>query len=224
MMELLGTSKKIFLTILLAIFISYDPGAIEKPEGLYEKMAPANIRLTNSNSSGTEFDGCATVIQSFMKRWSIEGASVAIARDGKLVYAKGFGFADSAAGIETQPYSKFRIASISKLVTAVAIMKLCEEGRLSLDDKVFGPEGILNDSCYCHPKDKRAFDITVSHLLSHEGGWSQRWGDQMFMPWVIADQMKISLPVRHKNNRQICSRKAASFHPRCRPVVFKSWL
>jgi CubicO group peptidase (beta-lactamase class C family) len=212
-MELLGTSKKIILAVLLAIVISYDPGAFEKPGGLTEKMAPANIRLTNSYSSGTEFDGCAAVIQSFMKKWTIEGATVAIAKDGKLVYAKGFGFADTTARIETQPYSKFRIASISKLVTAVAIMKLCEEGRLSLNDKVFGPDGILNDSCYCHPKDRRAFDITVSHLLSHEGGWSQRWGDQMFMPWVIANQMKVSLPVDTKTIVRFALGKRLHFTP-----------
>jgi len=211
--ELLVPLKKIFLTAILAIIISYDPVAIEKPGGLSEKMAPANIRLTNSISSGTEFDGCSTVIQSFLKKWSIEGASVAIAKNGKLIYAKGFGFADTAARIETQPYSKFRIASISKLVTAVAIMRLCEEGRLSLDDKVFGPDGILNDSIYCHPKDKRVFDITVSHLLSHEGGWSQRWGDQMFMPWVIADQLKVSLPVDTKTIVRFALGKRLHFTP-----------
>jgi CubicO group peptidase (beta-lactamase class C family) len=153
------------------------------------------VRLTNNDSSVSEFDDCVPVVNSFMKKWTIQGASVAIAREGKLVYARGFGYADTAAGIETQPYSKFRIASISKLVTAIAVMKLKEEGKLSLEAKVFGPDGILNDSCYCNPKDKRVFNITVAHLLSHEGGWSQRYGDQMFMPQVIANTMKCGLPV-----------------------------
>jgi CubicO group peptidase (beta-lactamase class C family) len=138
---------------------------------------------------------------------------VAISKDGKLLYAKGFGFADTASGIETQPYSKFRIASISKLVTATAIMKLQEEGKLSLDSKVFGPAGILNDSCYCCPKDKRVFDITIAHLLSHEGGWSQRWGDQMFMPQVIANQMKTSLPIDMKTIIRFALSKRLHFTP-----------
>jgi len=98
-------------------------------------------------------------------------------------------------------------------VTAVAIMKLQEEGRLSLDDKVFGPEGILNDSCYCHPKDKRVFTITVAHLLSHEGGWSQRYGDQMFMPQVIANQMKTDLPVDAKTIIRFALDKKLHFTP-----------
>jgi len=206
-------SKKILLIVLLSLIVRYNPGAVEKSDGFPDRMVPASIRLTNSNSSGVEFEECVKIVGAFMKKWTIEGASIAIAKDGKLVYAKGFGFADTAAGIETQPYSKFRIASISKLVTAVAIMKLQEEGRLSLDDKVFGPEGILNDSCYCHPKDKRVFDITVAHLLSHEGGWSQRYGDQMFMPQVIASQMKTDLPVDTKTIIRFALSKRLHFTP-----------
>jgi CubicO group peptidase (beta-lactamase class C family) len=108
---------------------------------------------------------------------------------------------------------QFRIASISKLVTAVAIMKLQEDGKLSVNDKVFGPDGILNDSCYCHPRDKRAFSISVAHLLSHEGGWSQRFGDQMFMPLVVSQQMKVSLPVDTKTIIRFALNKRLHFTP-----------
>lgn len=192
---LLVSSKKILLAVLFSLIASYNPGAVERTESTPDKIVPGNIRLTNLLSAIPEFEGCDRIVNSFMGKWSIAGASVAIAKDGKLIYARGYGFADTSAGIETQPYNKFRIASISKLVTAVAIMKLQEEGKLSLEDKVFGPDAILNDSCYCYPRDKRAFNITVAHLLSHEGGWSQRYGDQMFMPHVVASQMKTSLPV-----------------------------
>lgn len=205
--------KKILLAVLISLVVSYNPGAIERSEGLPDKIVPGNIRLTNSNSSSTEFTECDNTINSFLHKWTIAGASVAIARDGKLVYAKGFGFADTAAGTEIQPYSKLRIASISKLVTATAIMKLQEAGKLSLDDKVFGPNGILNEACYCSPKDKRVFDITVAHLLSHEGGWSQRWGDQMFMPQVVASQMKTSLPVDTKTIVRFALSKRLYFTP-----------
>ncbi|HSL86348.1 MAG TPA: serine hydrolase domain-containing protein, partial [Bacteroidales bacterium] len=94
----------------------------------------------------------------------------------------------------TEPFHRFRIASVSKLVTAVAIMKLSEEGLLSLDDTVFGPEGILNDSCFASPKDSRALRIKVAHLMNHEAGWSQRHGDHMFMPLVVAKQMGVEPP------------------------------
>ena len=211
--EFLIRSKKIIIAALLSLLVNYNPGAVENLGNSPDKMVPGNIRLTNSNSSGAEFEGCDKIVGSFMKKWTIPGASVAIAKDGKLVYAKGFGFADTADGIETQPYSKFRIASVSKLVTAVSIMKLQEEGKLSLGDKVFGPDGILNDSCFCHPKDKRAFDITIAHLLSHEGGWSQRWGDQMFMPQIVAGQMKTTLPVDAKTIVRFALSKRLHFTP-----------
>ena len=213
MVEKLIRSKKILLVLLLLLTARYNPGAVENKGDSSGKMVPANLRLTNSSSLVAEFEGCERIVESFMKKWTIEGASVAISKNGKLVFARGFGFADTAAGIETQPYSKFRIASISKLVTAIAILKLQEEGRLSIEDKVFGPEGILDDSCYSSPKDKRVFNITVAHLLSHEGGWSQRYGDQMFMPMVVADQMKTPLPVDTKTIVRFALSKRLHFTP-----------
>ena len=212
-MKYLIRIKKILLSLLLTLIVSYNPGAVNDSANSAGKMVPVNLRLTNSLSSGSEFESFDKIVGSIMKKWTIAGASIAISKDGKLVYAKGFGFADTADSIQTQPYNKFRIASISKLVTAVTIMKLVEEGRLSLDDKVFGPDGILNDSIYCNPKDKRVFDITVAHLLSHEGGWSQRWGDQMFMPSVVAAQMKTNLPVDTRTIVRFALGKRLHFTP-----------
>ncbi len=186
--------KKILLITLVVSVVTYNPGATEKNSVASEKLIPGNVRLTNDNSSGREFADAARTINSFMHKWSISGASVAIAKDGRLVYASGFGFSDTATCEKVQPYHKFRIASISKLVTAVSIMKLVEEGRLSLNDRVFGPDAILDDPYFRDPKDKRVFGITIAHLLSHEGGWSQRWGDQMFMPLVVADKMGVKPP------------------------------
>jgi CubicO group peptidase (beta-lactamase class C family) len=175
--------------------MSFNPGAQENSVILADKLIPGNVRLTNSTSEGSEFAVSDRVITSFLHKWSIVGASVAISKDGKLIFAKGFGYADRASLTETQPFSQFRIASISKLVTAVGIMRLSEEGRLSLDAKVFGADGILNDPYFSEPKDNRVYDITVAQLLGHEAGWSQRYGDQMFMPLVVAEKMGVNPPV-----------------------------
>ena len=190
--------RKILLLTLIVSLISFNPGAKETSVVVIDKLVPNNVRLSNRSSSGVEFRGVEKQINSFLRKWSIAGASVAIAKDGKLVYAHGFGYADTASRSVTQPYNQFRIASISKLITAVAIMKLQEVGKLSLNDKVFGPDGILNDPYFSDPKDKRVYDITVAHLLSHEAGWTQRYGDQMFMPISIADAMGIKPPVDTK--------------------------
>ncbi len=188
-------TKKILLVILLAFVVNYNPGAIEKSNKAADKLVPGNVRLSNSNSSGREFASAEKTIRAFMRKWSITGTSVAISKDGKLIYARGFGYSDTTSGEEIQPYHKFRIASISKLVTAVAIMKLAEDSKLDLNDRVFGPDAILNDPYFSNPSDKRVYGITVAHLLSHKGGWTQRWGDHMFMPLVVADHMGMKPPV-----------------------------
>jgi CubicO group peptidase (beta-lactamase class C family) len=190
----LNRSRKILIATLLISLVSYRPGANENSVVVVENLVPGNVRLTNESSSGREFTDVERTMISFMRKWTIAGASIAVAKDGRLIFARGFGYSDTASMMETQPYNLFRIASISKLVTAVGIMKLKEEGKLSLDDKVFGPDGILNDSFYSNPLDKRAYNITVAHLLSHEAGWSQRYGDQMFMPITVAEKMGVKPP------------------------------
>lgn len=198
---------------MLASVVSYNPGAVETNKNAGEKLIPANLRITNEHSDGRDFAPAEKTIRSFMRKWSITGASIAVAKDGKLIYARGFGYTDTISREEVQPYHKFRIASISKLVTAVAVMKLAEEEKLSLNDRVFGPDGILNDPYFSEPKDKRVYGITVAHLLSHEGGWTQRYGDQMFMPLVIADFMGMKPPVDTRTIIRFALDKRLHFTP-----------
>lgn len=190
--------RKILIATLLISLVSYNPGAIEHSIVISDKLVPRNVRLTNSNSSGREFAGVEKTIKAFLRKWSIAGASVAISKDSKLIFARGFGYSDTTSMSETQPFNQFRIASISKLVTAVAIMKLVEDGKMSLNDKVFGTDGIMNDPYFSEPKDKRVYSITVAHLLSHEAGWSQRYGDQMFIPVQVAERLGIKPPANTK--------------------------
>jgi CubicO group peptidase (beta-lactamase class C family) len=205
--------SKILLITLLLLLVSSNPGAQENSFELIDKLVPNNIRLTNDISSGTEFAGVEKTVNSFLRKWSIAGASIAIAKDGKLIYAHGFGYADTASKTEAQPYSQFRIASISKLVTAVGIMKLQEEGKLALTDSVFGSKGILNDTFYGEPKDKRVYKINVAELLSHEAGWTQRYGDQMFMPLVVAEKMGVKPPVDTKTIVKFALEKRLQYIP-----------
>lgn len=209
----LGIKAKISVLTLMMLLVSVNPGAKENSFNLVDKLVPNNIRLTNDISSGEEFSSSEKAIYAFLRKWSIAGASVAIAKDGKLIYAKGFGYADTATKTETQPYSQFRIASISKLVTAIGIMKLQEQGKLSVTDSVFGPRGILNDPYFSNPKDKRVYSITVAHLLGHEAGWSQRYGDQMFMPTVIAQAMGVKTPVDTKTIVRFALNKRLQYTP-----------
>lgn len=205
--------RKILLVILLFSLVSNNPGTIRESYGTLDRFIPENIRITNIYSSGSQFEAVEKTVTSFLHKWSVAGASVAVTRDGKLVYARGFGYSDTTAHEQTQPYHKFRIASLSKLITAAAIMKLHEEEKLSLDDKVFGIDAILDDPFFVNPKDDRVYDITIAHLLSHEGGWSQRYGDQMFMPLVVAEKMGVPPPADTKTIIRFALDKRLHFTP-----------
>lgn len=130
----------------------------------------------------------------FIRQWEIKGMTIAVSYKGKLVYAKGFGWADEERRVPVKPHHLFRIASASKLVTAVGIMHLIEQGKFTLDSKVFGEKGILK-RYNSWLGNKLMESITVRHLLTHTAGW---WNylrtDPMFIPVQIAQIMKTPSP------------------------------
>ncbi len=142
-----------------------------------------------------EMEGVDDTILNFLEAWGVPGASVAISKEGRLVYARGFGYANTITQEEVMPYHKFRIASVSKPITSVSILKLMEHNQISLEDKVFGPEGILNDSIYSFIRDSLVMDLTVRDLLWHTGGWDRSIsGDPMFQSLEIATKMNMPPP------------------------------
>ena len=133
--------------------------------------------------TGEPVAGMASVdeaISTLMRRWEIPGGAVGVVKDGRLVYARGFGYSDAAAGEAVAPDALFRIASVSKPITGVAVAKLVEDGRLDLDAGAFAlladlapPPGAA--------RDPRLASITVRQLLHHAGGWDRdRSFDPMF--------------------------------------------
>src|SRR3954469_5179765 len=119
---------------------------------------------------------CDTQMYAFLSKYQIPGATLAIAKNGKLVYMRAFGTADQAGTELTRPDHMFRIASISKPIMSIAIMQLIESGQLSLSDKPFGPGGILNVDPYfanANVTDPRIYDITIQNLLEHAAGWNR---------------------------------------------------
>jgi CubicO group peptidase (beta-lactamase class C family) len=208
-------AKIIRISILLLVFglTNLDPDFIGGSSPARRPFVPDNSRIVNSFSALEDYSSIERTVNYFMRIWELKGASIAIARNGKLVYAKGYGQADRKGNIEVQPYHRFRIASISKLVTATAIMKLYDDNELDLNDKVFGPESILDDEYFMNARDSRAYDITIAHLLSHQGGWTTRWGDHMFMPHVVASSLEKDLPVTTKDVVRFALNKRLHFTP-----------
>ncbi len=103
----------------------------------------------------------------------VPGASLAVAKDGRLVFARGYGYADAENSEPFQPDSLCRVASMSKTITAAAVMKLIEEGKFGLNTRIFG---LLNLEPPNYPGavfDPRWTNITIRHLLTHTGGWDE---------------------------------------------------
>ena len=126
----------------------------------------------------------------FLRRHRLPGAAVAVVRHGRLVYARGFGVADRQSGEVVQPQSLFRIASLSKPVTAVAILQLVEAKRLKLDDTVAGVLQLRPEVDAA-----RAERVTIRQCLQHTGGWDRSDSfDPMFQSIRIARVLGTKAP------------------------------
>lgn len=129
-----------------------------------------------SGLSGNDLNTINSKVKKYMDDYDIPGLSIAVMKDGRLVYAKGYGLANKANGNQVSTNSLFRIASVSKPITAAAIMRLTETTNLKLSDKLFGPNGILGDYCATASNcvdQTDAEKITVQSCLEHSTGWTQ---------------------------------------------------
>ena len=155
--------------------------------------APAQAQITGQPVP--EMAHYDTAMQQVFGQYNIPGAVVAVAHNGRLVYARGFGLSDVAANEATAPGARFRVASISKPITAMAVMKLVEAGTLALDDPAFAylpdlpaPPG--------QTEDPRLASITIRDLLQHSGGWDRDGTgyDPMFRVVEIATALGVPAP------------------------------
>lgn len=127
-----------------------------------------------------ELAAMEAVARQFMQKFNVPALSVTIARHGAFVTQKAFGFADRDTGEAATIQHLFRIASLSKPVTSVAIFTLIEQQKLKLDDFVFGDGGVLALD-FGDNLPARVKKITVHHLLTHTaGGWGKDDNDPMF--------------------------------------------
>lgn len=104
------------------------------------------------------------------------GATLAVARDGRTLYHRGFGYADREGRADMRQDTLFRISSISKTFTAVAVLQLVEQGKLKLDDRALP---LLNLRPAGAKPDARLSRITVRNLLEHRGGWNHSGKDKV---------------------------------------------
>lgn len=130
----------------------------------------------------------------FIEKSRCTGATLAVSKGDEIIYARGYGWLDAEKSAPTPPDAMFRVASISKPITAAAIRQLIRDGKLSLDDKVWDvlqlkpPAGVNVDP--------RWREITIGQLLEHKGGWDIKGlgFDPMFQAKRVAKELGLNHP------------------------------
>lgn len=140
--------RSVFASLLLLVFVVDEAAA---------QRRAAATRLTPSRAKAVD-----AAIGREMKKQQLVGVAVGVIENGRIVYLKGYGFADREQRIPVSTKTKFRWASISKTLTAIVAMQLVEQGKLDLkaDVRKYVPE---------FPR-KREGRITSRDLLCHQGG------------------------------------------------------
>lgn len=156
-------------------------------------------------------------VETLRREHNIPGASLAVAYGGRLVLVRGYGLADTTSGTPVQPSHRFRIASVTKPITATGVLYLVEEGRLALDDRVFA---ILDDlkppSGY--EKHPGVNEITVRQLLYHTGGFDRTDFDPMHNSDRIAEVLGVPPPATVDQIIQAMLSRPLDFDPGTRQV------
>lgn len=165
--------KHILSVLLLAILFSSCGYQEKNPEVLIAEPP------SSSGFSSDRLDLADTLINTYMKKDWLPGGVFLVARHGKIAYFKNFGYRSVKHEVEYQKDDIFRIASMTKAITTVAIMQLYEQGKLGIDDPVgdyipaYKNMGVLDQF---NPKDSSFTTvpankpITIRNLLTHTSG------------------------------------------------------
>ena len=145
------------ICVLIALLLLPVPAFAEKPP--------------ISGTSKPEFAPVDEAAVEFRTTIACDALTVAISKDGKLLYARGFGWRDTKHELPAQSSTPTRIASVTKPITESAVRKLVRDHKLSYDTKAFD---FLKMSPPANAKeDPRLKEITVQMLLDHKGGWDR---------------------------------------------------
>ena len=138
-------------------------------------LSPGNARETNVTEPTVNEQTIKQLkqwIQAQVDEGKFSGV-VLVAKDFEPVFYETFGLASKRYNVRVSKETKFRLASVNKIFTATAILKLVEQKKLSLDDPVSKYiDGLA---------DPRAENVTVRHLLTHSSGWGSYWGHPEFL-------------------------------------------
>lgn len=192
--------KRLTALIMLGLMISslvvgQSPTNSKTPAGEGDKQTTANVsdsgvRELTAADVEAFLDG---VVPSQLVQNDIGGMTISIVKDGKLLFAKGYGYSDAKAKKPVSPETTlFRPGSVSKLFTWTAVMQLVEQGKLDLNKDV-------NE--YLDFKIPEAFGkpITLTHVLTHTAGFEEQIKDLFTIGGTepnLGEYLKTHIPAR----------------------------
>ena len=167
---------------------------------------PAARQWTVTGTAVPQLSAYDTWVQNLMQSGGVHGATLAIVKDGRLVFARGYTWAE--AGYPTiQPTSLFRIASCSKPLTSIAIHRLIQQGALNYQTPMasqFGNPAFVDQNCNL---------ITIGNLLTHRGGWDSRASTGGYDPMFWDAQISATLPISTWHIRNYMQGQPLDFVP-----------
>jgi len=175
-----GTGSRVVSAAVFAVAVAVSaPALTQEPASPQPDPGQGTLR-----SEGPDLTAGLELVAAFVERQGIPGAAFVLSKGQSVLEARGFG--EAREGLAATPETLFRVASLSKPMTAVAVVRLAERGRIDLDQGVLA---LLAE----HPErggrehlDPRFVDVTVRHLLQHRGGWDRSLsGDPMFEPLEV---------------------------------------
>ena len=160
----------VVVALLASLSLLTACGSTSSSAGLPPREPPSGEHQLTAEDVNAWLDG---KLPDALKNGDIPGAVVTVVKDGQVVTTRGYGWADTGASggqpVAVDPQtSLFRVASISKIPTSIAVMQLVEQGKVDLDADI---------SAYLDFEIERRFDepLTLRHLLTHSAGFEERW-------------------------------------------------
>jgi len=175
-----------------------------------------NVQPEDVGLSSDTLTAASQEMQQYIENEKLAGISTLIFKDGAIVQRKNYGYADMENQQPVTDSTIFRIYSMTKPVTAVALMTLYDEGKFELDDKVsqYIPEfeGMMVYNSETKTVEPQENEVTIRHLLTHTSGIPYGWDQQAYVDslyrvrggsgWdgILAEKMKLltEIPLKHQ--------------------------
>jgi CubicO group peptidase (beta-lactamase class C family) len=164
-------SFKITACFIAMIFLAY-PVSTKAQNKKYDDETEAQIKQVENNLAWLiqlKDSNNRMNLQERMAFYNVKGLSIAVVKDFKIAWARGYGWADEAAGKPVTPQTLFQAASISKSLNAVGVLKLVQDKKLDLYKDI---NDYLRTWKFPYDSISKGKKITTAHLLSHTGGLS----------------------------------------------------